>query len=130
MGKPHVITGARTRRQGTPHTMVLLAAERMAIAILSLTMVTRLSAEKGKSAHLGLKTISRYSAPSLHLKATLPLASSLLTPKVITLRIDASTIGRMMNHTITTTVRHKTTEGVHKGITLTSVLKNTSALRN
>jgi len=126
MGKPHVITGARTRRQGTPHTMVLLATERMAIAILSLTMVIRLSAEKGKSAHLGLKTIIGHSAPSLHPKATLPLASSFLTPKVIALRIGAPTIDRVTNHTITTTVRHKITEGAHKDITLTFALRNTT----
>ena len=108
MDKPHVITGARTRRQGTPHTMVLLATEPMAIASLSLTTVIRLS------------------TPSLHLKATRPLASGLLTPEVITLRIDASTISRVMNRTVTTTVRHKTTKGNHKGVAPTSALRNTA----
>lgn len=108
MDKPHIITGVRTRRQGTPHTMVLLATELMAIASLSLTTVIRLS------------------APSLHPKAPLPLASGLLTPKVITLRIDASTTSRVMNRTVTTTVRHKTTRGNHKGVAPTSALRNTA----
>src|SRR5436853_7816830 len=98
MDKPHVITGARTRRQGTPRTMVLLATEPMAIASLSLTTVIRLS------------------APSLHLKATLPLASGLLTPEVITRRIDASTTSRVMNRTVPKTVRHETPKGNHTGV--------------
>src|SRR2546429_8913118 len=106
MGEPHIITGARTRRPETPHTVVvLLAIEPMAIASPSLTIIIKRS------------------APSLHPKATLPLASGLLTPKVITLRIDALTTSKVRNRTVTTTVRHKTIKGNHKGVAPTSVLR-------
>jgi len=108
MGEPHIITGARTRRQETPRTVVLLATEPMAIASPSLTIIIK------------------HSAPSLHPKATLPLASGLLTPKVITLRIDALTTSKVRNRTVTTTVRHKTTKGNHKGVAPTSALRNTA----
>jgi hypothetical protein len=101
MDKPHLITGVRTKRQATPHTMVLLATERMAIASLSLTTI-KLSTEKGKTAHLGLK------------------------PKVIMLRIDAPTTSRVTNHTITTTVNHKTAKGNHKGVATTPALRKTA----
>src|SRR5271157_3115022 len=75
MGKPHRITGARTKRQGTLHIMVLLAIEPMAI--------------------IGL------SASRLHSRLPLPLVNGLLNPKVITLRIDASAISiRRVNHTV------------------------------
>src|SRR5258708_10823805 len=108
MDEPHIMTGARTRRQETPHTVVLLATEPMAIVSPSLT------------------TIIKHSAPSLHPKATLPLVSGLLTPKVIMLRIDALTTSKVRNRTVTTTVRHKTTKGNHKGVPPTSVLRNTA----
>jgi hypothetical protein len=106
MGKPHIIRGVGTSRQGTPHTMVLLAIEPMAIASLSLTTIVRLS------------------APGLHPKAILPLVSGLLTPEVLTLRIDALTTSGVMNRTVTTTVRHKTTKDHHKDVALTSALRN------
>jgi hypothetical protein len=75
VGKPHRITGARIKRQGTLHIMVQLAIEPMAI-------------------------IDR-SASRLHTKPPLPLINGLLNPKVITQRIDASAISiRRMNHTV------------------------------
>jgi len=106
MGKPQIITGVTNRRQETPHTMVLRAIEPMAIASLSLT------------------TIIRLSAPSLHLKATLPLVSGLLIPKVIILRIDALTTSRVTNSTLTIIVRHQTTRGNHKGVAPTPAVRN------
>src|SRR5258708_11168479 len=108
MGKPHIIRGVGTSRQGTPHTMVLLAIEPMAIASLSLTTIVRLS------------------APGLHPKAILPLVSGLLTPEVLTLRIDALTTSGVTNRMVTTTVKHKTAKDHHKDVALTSALRSTT----
>jgi hypothetical protein len=56
------------------------------------------------------------SASRLHPRLPLPLVNSLLNPKVITLRIDASAISiRRMNHTVTIT------KGNHKGVALTTI---------
>jgi hypothetical protein len=101
MGKPHVIMGGITRREGIPHIMVLLAVERMAIASLT--------------------TGIRLNASSLHLKATLLLVGSLLTLEVMTLRS-----ARVANRTGTTTVRDKTTKGNHRGMNSTSIPRNTT----
>jgi len=108
MGKPHIIRVVGTSRQGTPHTMVLLAIELMATASFSLTTIVRLS------------------APGLHPKAILilPLVSGLLTPEVLTLRIDALTTSGVANRMVTIIVRHKTTKDHPKDVALTSVLRN------
>jgi hypothetical protein len=66
MGKPHIITGARTRRQGTPHIMAQLAIEPMAIV--------------------------RLSAPSLHLRAILPRVIGLSTTSRVTNRTVTTTV--------------------------------------
>jgi hypothetical protein len=109
MGKLHVIiTGIRTRGGGMPRIMVLLAVERMVIVSLSLT------------------TIIRLSAPSLDLKAILPLANNLLILEVITLRSVSSTIDKMVSPTVTTVVEDKTTKGHHRGTTLTHGQRSTA----
>jgi hypothetical protein len=107
MGEPHIITGARTRRQEAPHTVVLLAAEPMAIASSNLTIIIK------------------HGALSLHLKAILPLAGGLLTPKVIILRIDALTTSKVKSRTAITTARRQTIKGHHKGVAPISALRNT-----